>query len=116
MFSHVRLYKALKLISILYENNDMVLEIIGLKNVTTGAYINNATVSVTIYKEDGSQEANGTWPLSMSYVANTRGNYRTVIGGYLDLTEGEKVDVVISANGSGIEAEFNCNVKIKKRC
>jgi len=102
-------------IKAIFENNDMLIEVDGLRHSVTNEYINDAIVTVTLFKD--SVEVTGeTWPLSMAYVAGTRAVYRAIIIGSIDLVDGERVDIVVSALGDGLTAEFNCNVKVKKRC
>lgn len=103
------------MIRVIYENNDMVIEVKGLKDVVTGAYVNDASASFEVYKSNGQLEGNGTWPIAMSYVAGTRGVYRGVMPAYLDLEYAETIDVVISILDGSAKAEFRETVKVRRR-
>jgi len=57
-------------------NSDNVIQLTELKNLVDGAYLNGATVTVTIVDSDGVDVTGETWPLSMPYVASSDGVYR----------------------------------------
>lgn len=103
------------MLKILYSNNDMLVELEGLKNAITGAHINNATVTVTVQRA-GTDVEGATFPITMDYVSGTRGVYRGVVPAALEVSEGETVDVIVSVSGGGLVAEFKCPAKVKDRC
>ena len=70
--------------------NTNILELQGLQDALTDAYINNATVSVTtIEDEDGVAvfPLSGS-PITMDYVTGSNGNYRAVLASTLPFTAG----------------------------
>lgn len=62
-----------------YISNDNVLTLVGLKNSVSGAYLNAATVTVTLMDSEGFEVAGEAWPVTMSYVASSDGNYRATL-------------------------------------
>lgn len=79
-------------------NNTIEVELVGLKDASAGTYINDATVTVTMYGEDGSTEVTGeTWPVTMSYVASSNGNYLGVVSADSNILVGVKYQIKISA-------------------
>lgn len=71
-----------------YIDNDNVLTVDQLKDIITGQYINNATITATI-KDIRGREVDGiSWPLSVPPVsANTTGKYQAVIDDDLKVAE-----------------------------
>lgn len=99
----------------IYENNDHVVEVSGLKNALTGEYITAATVQMSVYK-NGVLENTGTWPLSMSYVADSKGIYRGVLRASLNLVDKDIAKVVVTAVEPGsLQAEYSVEYKVAKR-
>jgi hypothetical protein len=57
----------------IYAGNDNLFQLLGLTDISTGAFVNNATVNVTVKKvSDGSTLGTA----SMPYVTGTNGNYQ----------------------------------------
>jgi hypothetical protein len=64
--------------AIVYVANTNNLELRGLKSVSSGEFINDAVVTVTIKdgKVSDSDLAGESWPLTMEYVVGSDGDYR----------------------------------------
>jgi len=92
---------------IIYEGNDMVLELRGLQGEVSGDYIDTATVTVTLTDSAGAEVAGETWPLAMPYVTGSNGKYRATLADTLTLTVGQKYTATISADaGAGLKAKW----------
>jgi hypothetical protein len=78
------------------------LELNGLRNAATGAFVNDATVTVTIKDRAGATVAGVSWPLSMPYVTTSSGNYRAAVSHTLALVAGQWYTAEISATGGGL--------------
>jgi hypothetical protein len=88
----------------LYILNDTVVELQGLANGITGAYVNDATVSVTITDLAGAATTGISLPVTMSYVAASDGIYRGVLDKALVLTGTLSYFAEITAtNGDGLD-------------
>lgn len=84
----------------LYISNDNVLTLVGLRNSVSAAYINAATVTVTLVDSEGTDIAGETWPVSMSYVASSDGNYQATLADTLTgLTDADVVTAKVDADG-----------------
>jgi hypothetical protein len=79
--------------------NTNLLELIGLRSEVEDAYINNATVTVTINGPNGDAISGETWPLAMSYVTASDGDYRATLLHTLPLIANQQYVAVIEANG-----------------
>lgn len=104
-------------LEILYDQNDMLLELKGLKDELDATFINNATVGVTLTDEiTGAQIAGAVWPLSLVYVASSNGDYRATLAADLDLTPGKAVraDIAVDAAAKG-KARFEPLFAVKRR-
>lgn len=83
-------------------SNDNLLEVIGLQNAKTGEYINaSATVQATLKDRAGANVTGASWPLALSYVAASNGNWDVVLPAALDLTDGQDYVCEITAQVSG---------------
>ena len=57
--------------------NTNILQLLGLTDATTGAVINNATVTATICDNNGALIGGGaSWPATLAYIAGSAGNYQ----------------------------------------
>ena len=101
---------------VLFYQNDNLLELDALTNQRTGAYINNATVTVTLTDLDDTEVAGETWPLAMSYVAASDGKYRATLKDSLSLTEGQRYKATITADaGTDSKGVWVVKLLVRKR-
>ena len=83
-----------------YVANDNTLTLEGLQNAITESYINDATVSVTLYESDHTTEVSGeSWPLTMDYVSASNGNYRATLADTLSLSPNDRYFADVTADG-----------------
>jgi hypothetical protein len=82
--------------------SDQLLEVAGLKDPVTGAYVNTATVRATMYEPDGVTVVQGqTWPLTLSYVAASDGDYNGILEDGRDLKDGRLYWIELTADAGG---------------
>lgn len=95
--------------------NDQCITLSGLKDKITAAFVNDATVAVTVSK-DGSNVSGETWPLSMAYISASDGDYRAVLTSLLDIAVGDSViiDVSVLTAGGGV-ANFSLEDRVTSR-
>lgn len=80
--------------------NTNVLELLGLKNEVSGAFINSAVVTVTLKDKTTLTAVTGmTWPATMTYVPLSDGDYRLILEDDLALIPKTNYIAVIDANG-----------------
>ena len=91
----------------LYIDNDNLITLSGLTNPATGAYVNDATVQLVSLLDSTSTEVTGvSWPLSMSYVSSSNGDYRGTIDKLAALTNGARYTGSITAVSGTLDAEW----------
>jgi hypothetical protein len=78
--------------------NTNVIDLIGLHAELDGSFINDATVTVTIRDAAGVDLA-GAWPLAMTYVPASTGNYRALQSAALPFVAKASYVAIIDANG-----------------
>jgi hypothetical protein len=87
--------------------SDNLLKVSGLKNEATGAYLNSATLTATLYDTGGTEIVGETWPISLSYVADSDGIYQGNLKDTLTLAPGDVVKIVIVADdGADLKRQF----------
>jgi hypothetical protein len=92
--------------------NTNVLDLIGLKNELSGASIDNATVTVTIKDDQGVNVAGATWPLTMSYVAASAGDYRAFLSEDLGfIAKGKYIAAIDADGGTNLVGHWELNFK-----
>lgn len=76
---------------IVYVANTNLIEVVGLKSAVEDAFIDGATVTVTVKDAAGAAVAGQTWPLTLESTDGTEpeGNYRGILKDTLELTAGE---------------------------
>lgn len=62
-----------------YDRNSNTLEVDELKNETTGAFVNNATVTGDLLEEGQTAPVPGTAGTALAYVAASNGKYRATL-------------------------------------
>ena len=83
----------------IYISNDNLLEVRSLYDEGADAYVNDATVTVTLEDIAGTEIVGETWPLSLSYVSASNGIYQATLADTLTLTAGTKVVAKVTADG-----------------
>jgi hypothetical protein len=99
-----------------FYQNDNLLEILGLQDAASGAWLNAATVTATIVDRAGVNVTGFTQPLSLAYVAASNGDYRATLPDEAALLDGRKYTAKISADaGAGLkgywEFPFICKTR-----
>ena len=84
--------------SVIFIDNDNLIELIGLKDIALNAFINNATVQITLTDTAGVEVSGQSWPVTMNYVAASDGDYRATLEDVLVLISGRKYTAVITAD------------------
>lgn len=103
-------------ITVLYVDNDNILEVCHLREELTGDFLNTATVQVTLFDADGAETTGDTWPKPMPYVANSKGVYRTVLPAALDLQPNSRYAAEINVDaGVSLLAKWvvNCVARVR---
>lgn len=103
----------------LYPNNTQVINIVGLTDVTTGEYLNSATVSATLFDPRGNADPvlNN---IDMGYIAASNGNYQGTVSyqfsppGFTGQSKGGYL-LQITAQQSGIQAVYSIPAIIELR-
>lgn len=85
---------------VLFRLSDNIIEVTGTINAATGSYINNADVTLTLVDADSGQEIAGqTWPLILSYVTGSNGDYRGTINDDISVSEQQEVVAKVTVDG-----------------
>lgn len=80
--------------------NDQCITLEGLTDKTDGSFVNDATATVTL-KKNGVDVSGESWPLAMPYLAASNGDYRAIIQSTVDISDGEKVEVIVDVTTPG---------------
>lgn len=102
---------------VLWDNNDMVVEVRGLENEVTGENINNATVTCTLLDAEGDEVSGQSWPMSMTYVASSAGVYRGTLPYTLGISPAGRYTLKIDVDaGAGLRGQWEvpcvCRVRV----
>ena len=103
-------------VHIILVDNDNVIQVTGLKNLVDDTYQNSATVTVTLKDSDGVDVVGETWPLTLTYVASSNGNYGANLADTLSLVDGCKyTGTVIADAGANGKAQWEEEVIARTR-
>jgi hypothetical protein len=103
-------------ITVLYIANDNILEVCHLREDLSGDFLNSATVSVTLFDEDGVETTGDTWPKVMPYVAASKGVYRTLLPASLVLQPNARYMAEIDVDaGSGLLGKWSVDCVARVR-
>lgn len=99
----------------LYIDNDNRIKLVGLADADN-TYQNSATVQVTLKDDQGNNLAGQTWPLALSYVAASNGDYKEVLQDTISgLTNGDDITAVVDVESGGLTAHWEIPVKAGTR-
>jgi hypothetical protein len=104
-------------VHIIFEGNDMVLELSELMNEITGEIINNAVVTVTLSDEAGAPVNGNSWPLPLEYIIGSDGIYRAILADTLALTPDARYFAELVADaGPGLRAKWvkDCVCRVRR--
>ena len=88
---------------VVYLSNDNVIELNGLKNASTDAFLNSATVTFTL-KDSAGTAVTDADTITMSYVASSDGIYRGTLIDTVSLSKNTLYTCEITANaGAGLQ-------------
>ena len=82
-----------------YVGNTNLLEIFRLKSALDNSHIYDATVTVTIKDEAGTEVSGQTWPTAVDFVSGSEGDYYCILSEDLELTAGQPYIAHIDADG-----------------
>lgn len=98
----------------IYIDNDMRLTLDELRD-PDGAYINTATVTVTLLDSAGEEVAGETWPISLSYVAESDGKYQGILDDAIELQNGENYTLAVDVVDGESKGHWELAVKAVTR-
>lgn len=97
----------LRVLHVIYKDNDNVLQVDQLKNGVDGSFLNAATVTVTVTTTTGDNVLPDNWPVTMSYVAASDGRYQAILEEDLVLTADTEYVAIIDADaGSDLRGHW----------
>ncbi len=100
----------------IFISNDNLLSVEGLKNSSSGSFMNDATVTVRLKDSDGSDVTGQTFPVTLSYITASDGNYQMTLENTLNMLEEGIYTATISATASGgLYAEWDLLLTATKR-
>ncbi len=100
---------------ILYPKNDQILELNGLQDSETLAYLNAATITGTL-KNSAGEEVTGLIDVAFSYVTDSDGDYQAQVEGTtFDPTVGGGYILYVDGTQSGKDFHIEIPVTIKVR-
>jgi len=99
----------------IYIGNDNVFRTRGIKNSLTNEFINDATVELTLNDLDGNEISGQTWPLTLTYIAGTNGEYQGTIDDAIDVEDGQTGEAVLEISGDSLTATLTLAVVFSER-
>ena len=87
-----------------YYQSDDILEVSDLRNGLTNAFLNSATLTVTMVDGDGTEVVGQAWPLTLLYISASDGIYRGTLVDTLTLVPGRDYKAKLTVNaGAGLQ-------------
>lgn len=88
---------------VVYLETSELIEVRGLMDEVTAAYVSNATVLLTFVDSSGAEVSGETWPLTMDYVSGSDGDYQATVSENADFVEGGNYFARIVATSGGVK-------------
>lgn len=99
----------------LYRGNTMVLEVLGLKKQVDGSFANTASLAVTLQDADGVAVSGVSWPVAMTYVPASDGNYRVEIPSAAAIEDAGNLVARITGSQDGLDIDVRMPVVANDR-
>lgn len=101
----------------LYVSNDTLVRVQGLRNASLSAsgYVNDATMTATVVDSTGDEVSGQSWPLTLSYVSDSDGNYEGTIQDTAEITAGSSYTIKVTANKSGLKGYWELPATARAR-
>ena len=100
---------------VIFDQNDNLVELNGLTNVQTGAFINSATVTGSLFDETGTVVP-GADGFGLNYVTDSDGDYVGTLADSLTLNTNRFYTLVVDADaGSGLKGHWEIEAIVRKR-
>jgi len=92
------------MIQVIYLESSELIELIGLIDTSGPAdvYVNDADCTLRVLDASGAEVAGENWPITMSYVAGSNGDYQATIGHTVQLIEGQEYAAKIVADSGSV--------------
>lgn len=90
----------------LYKDNDNLIVLDSLYDQGAGAYINDATVTITLTDSADEEVSGQSWPLTLSYVSDSNGKYQGVVDADAALTAGARYLADITAERGTLKGRW----------
>ena len=103
--------KDLKTIGVFFADNDNEVVLKGLREGLTGAFVNNASLTFTVYDLCENALSGGS-AISMPYITASNGNYRGILPGTVGISAGTQYRVVITASNYNLERQGLVNAVV----
>lgn len=98
---------------IYYLSSDHIIEITTMTNGLTGAVINGATVTCTVYDATDTEVTGETWPITLTEDAST-GTYRGALTDALSVAVGDRLTAKVTATSAGLTRTWYVPVVVHK--
>ena len=99
-----------------YPGNHTLVELSGLQNLLTGAYVNSATADMTVVDVNSAQVPGITWPASFTPVQSSNGDYSATLSNSAGWIVGQwyfgKITVVTT---EGLRGNWEIEMEAQKR-
>lgn len=86
-------------VQILLFKSSVLAEVLGVYDQVAAAYLNGASVTLTLRRTDGVAVTGQTWPLALAYVAASNGDYRGTISAAVAVRRGETLVAEVNIDG-----------------
>jgi hypothetical protein len=96
---------------IIEEGNPAVLRVT-VRNALTGAAINDATVTARVLNSSNTEVAGQSWPVSLSYVGGSAGEYRAQLESTLAVDAGQTYTAEFTITAGGVTRTLNYEVVV----
>jgi hypothetical protein len=98
-----------------YDDNDHGIVLRGLNNGLSGAYVNNATVQVTLRNAGGAELSGISWPVTLVYESGSNGDYIATLDKALDVAPRDRITAKITAVSGTLDAQWDEQINVTKR-
>ena len=102
-------------LNVLLIANSNILEVNGLRNGLTNSFVNTATVIATLEDLKGNEITGQVWPVTLDYVAESDGCYRTTFATDLSIESDKRYKLILVVQGDGLDARWEKFIQAKDR-
>ena len=99
---------------IIFISSDNLIIADNVRNLATGANVNDAAVTISVSGANGVAVSGQTWPTTLSFITGSSGKYRGTLTDSMNVTENTRYyGTLVISGGAGLKLTTNVPIVVR---